>query len=165
MDPKLFPLAWIREAIRTLGVSGRVTELPAGEAAEVRQQVEAKFLNPGLDYWWERMKSGMVFWMTKEGWRPLEFIHALCPDTMVWFFPVYDDQGEVFQAPRDLALKILAESNPSEYALVAPGLEWIVIVNHHDAIFASGEPVCSRIAESLKQPDAHGEAFEAKPAG
>ena len=65
----------------TLGVRDRVLELPAGEAAEIREQIVAKFFKPGLDWWWERMKSGVVFWMNEgRDWRPLEFLPEICPD-------------------------------------------------------------------------------------
>lgn len=131
---------WIAEAADELGVTDLLTELPKDEAAAMRKRIEETFLvTPSYDWWWERLKEGRSFWSETPGWKAIDVIDAFSASGPVWLLPVYDDKGEVFRVAMPLAVNILRRSKLSEYALVADDLSWILIVNHHDAVFGAGE--------------------------
>ena len=129
---------WITKAASELGVSELLTELPKAEATELRQRIEGTFLVPSYDWWWERMKSGRSYWSETPGWSPYNVLGAFSASGPVWLMPVYDDKGEVFRAAMPIAIDILRKSKFDEFALVADDLSWMLIVNHHDAVFGSG---------------------------
>ncbi len=130
---------WITKAASELGVSELLTELPKAEATELRQRIEAAFLVPSCDWWWERMKSGRSYWSETPGWKAIDVVAAFSATGPVWLMPVHDDKGEVFRVAMPVAVDILRQSKLDEFALVAGDLSWMLIINHHDAVFGAGE--------------------------
>lgn len=131
---------WITEAADELGVRELLTELPKDEAASMRQRIEETFLvTPSYDWWWERLKDGRSHWSEAPGWQAIDVVAAFSASGPVWLLPVYDDKGEVFRVAMPVAIDILRKSNLSEVALVADDLSWILMINHHDAVFGAGE--------------------------
>jgi hypothetical protein len=43
--------------------------------------------------------------------------------------------------------------------LVDINLDWLVIENHHNVLFGSGEPIVSRLSEWLQRPGCNGETL------
>lgn len=150
----------IRRAIADLSLSSDIFELASNEAATVIDRIERKFLIPGNDWWWERLKTGMSFWFSDPKWGAYIAIPYLCPDSPAWFLPVYNDEGEVFRGRPTVIAKVLEYTRDDEYAVVDTNLEWIVVENHHNVLFGSGEPVRSRLSEWLQRPGSNGEAFD-----
>ena len=151
----------IRSAIAELSLfSERILELPPKEAAEVRDSAERKFLLPGNGWWWERMRTGISFWFSEPEWGGYIAVPYLCPDSPAWFFPVYNDEGEVFRKYPSTIAAILEHTRDDEYALVDVNLNWLVVENHHNVLFGSGEPVVSRLSEWLQRPGSNGEGFD-----
>jgi len=150
-----------RQAIAALSLTAEhVLELPPLEAAVIRDSVERKFLTPGNDWWWERLNSGTSFWFSDRRWGGHIAIPYLCPDTPAWFFPVYNDEGEVFSGRPTAIAKILEHTRDNEYALADVNLNWLLIENHHSVIFGSGEPIVSRLSEWLQRAGCGGGALE-----
>ena len=157
LDDAWSPGRSIRSAIAELSLSSdHIFELPSFEAAKIRQSVEAKFLNPGYEWWWERLNSGISFWFSESQWSGYIAIPYLCPDSPCWFFPVYNDEGEVFKGRPTTIASILEHTRDNEYALVDINLDWLVIENHHNVLFGSGEPIVSRLSEWLQRPGSNG---------
>ena len=142
----------IKEAAIELGMDEVLVELPATEAAELRARVQNRFLIDGLDWWWERLKSGRSLWMGSRGWNPMDVISELCIEDSVWLMPIYDDNGEVFSAPMPWVVDILRGSSLDEFAVVASDLSWIVMVNHHDTVFGAGDRVISHLERLERRP-------------
>jgi hypothetical protein len=160
LDDAWTPGKSIRDAIVELSLSSElIVELPSVEAAEVRKSIEEKFLAPGYEWWWERLNSGISFWFSDPKWRGYIAIPYLCPDARCWFFPVYNDEGEVFRGRPTAIAKILEHTRDDEYALVDMNLDWLVIENHHNVLFGSGEPIASRLSEWLRRPGSNGETL------
>jgi len=147
---------WITQAARELGIAAELIELAPPEAAGQRRRIEEAFLHPSLWWWWERLKSGRSFWSETPGWKPLDVIAQLCVPGPVWLLPVYDDKGEVFRAPMPRVVEILRRSRLDEFAVVADDLSWIMMINHHDALFGAGARVTSHFEALERQPGGRG---------
>jgi hypothetical protein len=150
------PAARIAQAARDVGILGELIELVAPEAAAQRRRIEEAFLHPSLAWWWERLKSGRSYWNETPGWNPVDVIADLSVDGPVWLLPVYDDKGEVFRAPMPRVVDILRHSRIDEFAVVADDLSWILMINHHDALFGAGERVTSRFEALERRPGGKG---------
>lgn len=130
---------WITEAADQLGVRELLTELPKEEAAVMRRRIEDTFLVvPSYDWWWERLKDGRNHWSEAPGWKAIDVIAAFSASSPVWLLPVYDEKGEVFRVTMPVAVNILRQSKLDEVAFVADDLSWMLIINHHDAVFGAG---------------------------
>lgn len=155
----------IREAIAELklGVE-QVYELSPEEALERQIEIETRFLLPGLDWWFERLKSGTAFW--GKGYRLFDerAVRRLCPAVDCFLLPIYDDDGEVFRTTTPVAARILAVSGYYEVALVAADLSWILIENHHQSLYGCGEPIETTLRALLDEPGNNGGPFIRKPA-
>jgi hypothetical protein len=150
----------IRAAIDELGLSSdKVAELSADEALACRARIEEKFMSPGYDWWWERLKSGVAFWEENAGPGVMAELREVCPDVPAWFLPVYQDHGEVFRARPTTAIAVLNNCRGMEFAIVAEDLSWIVILNHHDVVYGVGEPIASRLMALVARPGARVEKF------
>ena len=161
LDEAWGPGESIRRAIADLSLSSEsIIELAPNEASTVIESIERKFLIPGNEWWWERLTIGMSFWFSDPEWTGFIAIPYLCPDSPAWFLPVYNDEGEVFRARPKVIAKVLEHTRDDEYAIVDTNLEWIVIENHHNVLFGSGEPVVSRLSEWLQRAGSNGGAFD-----
>lgn len=150
----------LTEAADELGIRELLTELPKHEAAAMRQRIEETFLVvPSYDWWWERMKAGRSFWSDAPGWNPTNVIAAFAASGPVWLMPIYDDKGEVFRAALPVVVDILRKSRLSEIAVVADDLSWMLIVNHHNAVFGAGERVTQHLAALEQRQGGNGGAL------
>jgi hypothetical protein len=150
------PANRIKEAARDLGMTGALVQLSAADAAEARRRTEEQFLYPGLEWWFERLKSGRSFWGTSRGWNPVDEIAEMVVDAPVWLLPVYDDNGEVFLARMPCFIDILRRTSLDEYALVPPDLSWLLMVNHHDCLYGVGERVEAHLSRIKRRPGGNG---------
>jgi hypothetical protein len=150
------PASRIKQAARDLGMTEAIVALPAADAAEARRRVEEQFLYPGLEWWFERLKAGRSFWSTSRGWYPVQEIAEMCVDAPVWLIPVYDDNGEVFQARMPVLVDILHDSNLDEFVLAPPDLSWLLMVNHHNCLYGVGERVEAHLARIKRRPGGNG---------
>jgi hypothetical protein len=152
----------IRWAARDLGLTGALIDLPAAEAAEKRRRITAHFVYDPLDWWWAQLKSGRNYWNTSKGWHPLHDIAEMCVDEPVWLAPI-DDLGELFEARMPVFLDLLKKSFIDEYALVSRDLAWLLIVNHHDVLYGSGERVTDHLLRIGQRPGSNGGALTTAP--
>ena len=152
----------IRQAARDLGLTGALVDLPAAEAAEMRRRILAHFVYDPLDWWWTQLKSGRNYWNTSKGWHPLHDIAEMCVDEPVWLAP-NDPFGELFEARMPVFLDLLKKSLIDEYALVSRDLAWMLIVNHHDVLYGSGERVTDHLLRIAERPGSEGGALTTDP--
>ena len=145
----------LRRAARELGLTGALFDLPAADAADVRRRVTAHFVYDPLDWWWQQLKSGRVYWNTSQGWDPLDEIAEMCVDEPVWLLP-NDPFGEAFEARMPVFVELLKKSRIDEYALVSRDLAWLLIVNHHDVLYGSGERVTEHMLRIEQRPGSKG---------
>lgn len=157
------PASRIKEAARDLGMTEAVVALSAADAAEARRRTEEKFLYPGLEWWFERLKSGRSFWSTSRGQHPVDEIAEMVVDAPVWLMPVYDDNGEVFLARMPYFVDILRHTSLDEYVLVPPDLAWFLMVNHHENLYGVGERVEPHFRQIKRRPGANGAVVKNYP--
>lgn len=87
--------------------------------------------------------------------EPAESLRALplvLPErTPAWFLAEDFSGGKrhsafwLFDTDTDALVHVLGEHHLFEYAVVGRHLEWLVAENHHNTLFAVGEPVVSRL--------------------
>ena len=152
----------IRSAARDLGLTEALVDLPAAEAAEKRRRIVEHFIHPDESWWWDQLKSGRNYWNTSKGWHPLNDIAEMCVDEPVWLAPI-DPFGEVFEARMPVFVELLKKSLIDEYALVSRDLAWLLIVNHHDVLYGSGERVTDHLLRIAQRPGSAGGTLTTDP--
>ena len=99
-------------------------------------------------WWWESFKRSPVShkFAGGDGWRrlpelvpdPNEPVWFIAEENALPFYPVFE------LTPAD-ASTILGECYGFEFYLMPKNYSWLLCENHHNTVFALGEPVSSRL--------------------
>ncbi len=106
----------------------------------------------GQPWLWDDLKESPSALVLGEPAESLRVLPLVLPErTPAWFlaedFPSNKGHGAfwLFETDTDALVRVLGEHALFEYAVVGRHLEWLVAENHHNAMFAVGEPVASRL--------------------
>ncbi len=129
-------------------------------AAELRrlEQAEARALlaqlrdrytgGAAVTWWWEHFPQPLSTWCPADG-EGFERLPEIVPDPRapLWFVVLEHDSDPlpIYQTSARHAAAVIAECTAFEYALVAADSSWLVCENHHDTLFAVGEPARTRL--------------------
>ena len=111
------------------------------ERSDVLRRVVGAFVKkPAATFWWEHLREPCSAWATEHAYRHLPRL-APNPDADCWLITGLDDAENraVFHCTPATAAAVIAECPCFEYAVVDPGLTWMVIENHHDVLIAAGD--------------------------
>jgi hypothetical protein len=146
----------IEEARKTLGLSeSDLRLLPDEEGISVYKTAEQRFVKTsGLTWWWEdfRFPVTSVCFHDGKGWeRLIELVPSV--NEKIWFIAGEDGSryGPVYEASTQIIQQVIGECYCFEYYLVAKDWSWLIGENHHDVVFAIGEPVESKLKQYSAQ--------------
>jgi hypothetical protein len=127
-------------------------QLPGGRAQELLDSVLDSFTTRGrvsrMHYWiWEDLRPPTLSLPAPDELGVLLTLGP--PSTPVWLI-VEDWDGTkrgapfwIFEATHAAAIAMLKNHHPLEFYIVSRPLMWLVGENHHDVLFAAGEPAIS----------------------
>lgn len=141
------PSSLIADAVSEMKLdSGSFQLLSKSESSQVLQRVTSRFLtDENVLFWWEHLK------LPSRSWKPNSdaFKHLSSivpdPDKSIWFIPHDDPENPVFLTSTSTAIKVIGECAPFEYAICNTTLDWMIIENHHDCLFAVGDTVIQKM--------------------
>ncbi|HEX8322536.1 MAG TPA: DUF6756 family protein [Tepidisphaeraceae bacterium] len=96
---------------------------------------------PGVLFWWERLKVPAKSWATEQGHQHLPDL-ASDPEGACWLITGLADcdaKMGVFECTPVLAAALIDDCPAFEYAVVDQALTWLVIENHHGVLIATGD--------------------------
>ena len=140
----------IHHAKLTLGVTdAQIRLVPDDEASVIIRGVESHFVtSSGRRWWWEDFRGEFVslHFPDGQGWRRLS---ELVPsaEEMVWFIVenIEPTNFLVYETTVMVAQQVIGECSGFEYYLTPKGFAWLLGENHHDVVFAVGEPVVTTL--------------------
>ena len=135
----------IKKVIRELRIgSDQFRRLEVRREHKVLQDVKRHFLtNVDASFWWEffRYESTSRMLVHPNKWLP-----DLCPneEKKVWFIPCEEEES-VYDTFPYVAVRILDECPPFEYALADKKLKWMFLENHQNVMYATGSKAVQRL--------------------
>jgi hypothetical protein len=142
----------IKKIVRDLQIAAdQFHRLDERREHKVLQDVKRHFLTDfDASFWWESFRY-------ESGSRPLDNPHKhlpdLCPNEgkKIWLIPCEDDES-VYDTFPEIAVRIIDECPPFEYAVIDKKLEWLFLENHHNLMCASGAKAVLRLKEIKEEP-------------
>ena len=141
------PSSLIADAVSELKLENdSFRALAATESATVFSQITGHFLtDQNALFWWQFLK------LPSQSWKPESdaylFLNQMVPDAdlPIWFVPTDDNDNVVYETSTSTVTQIIGECAAFEYAICNLDLDWLIIANHHDCLFAVGDTVIQRM--------------------
>lgn len=138
----------VARAIDELGLATKLVALSADEAGRLYAAIEHRFAtSTGARWIWEHLRNPGVSRQLAVD-QAFERLAELVPDptAQLLFFPGSDeDAASAYRGTIDAIATVIGDCSRYEYVVAPLGIEWFVCENHHDVVFAVGEPVESRL--------------------
>jgi len=126
--------------------------LPDAESSKLIDRVKSTFLSErNAIFWWEFLKHPYQSWKPESD--AYTYLCRLVPNKhdTIWLIPHDDPADPVFETSTSVAAQVIGECAAFEYAICDTGLEWMIIENDHDCLFATGDIAIERL-NLLKRP-------------
>jgi len=145
--------------IAALGLEPKVEQVSLHRYQAILQRVSSQFTTLGQNanktrWWWEHLTNPIT---TLQPYDPVETLRLLIPaNEQVWFIAEdwshtkSDGQFWLYESTIESISKLVNASRTFEFYVVSKKYSWLVCVNHHGYVIASGQAMVSHV-EALQQ--------------
>lgn len=149
----------ITTTIAALGLESEFGLVSPHRHRAILQRISSQFTTLGqrankTRWWWEHLTEPVT---TLRPYDPVETLRLLIPTKeQVWFLAEdwsstkSDGQFWLYESTVEAIAKLVNASRSFEFYVVSKKYSWLVCVNHHEYIIASGQGIVSGI-EALQQ--------------
>ena len=140
----------IGAALATLNIAAmQFRELGEADARQVREAIEATFMNArNRTWWWEHFRIPSSATRFDDGMAFTRICAVVQnPDEQVWFVAEDSQLPEypVFESTPRLIQSVIGECYGFEYYLVSKNFSWLLCETHHDDFIALGDALRKRL--------------------
>lgn len=149
----------LTKKIAELGIGSEFQSVSLHRHSSILQNISSQFttLNQRaskIRWWWEYLQEPVVSLQTYDPVQTLGLL--ISPTEQVWFLAEdwsntkKEGQFWLYESTIGPIAKLVNESRSFEFYVVSKKYSWLVCVNHHQYLIASGQEMVSRI-ETLNQ--------------